>query len=466
MAVDPKEINFGFPMVDKQEPFSDNQIPISTQWTLDATGEAGRTAITSVYMITCPTTGSKGSGFLLSNGYIITNVHVINGEKLDKICATSASDQKINFTQVHFDTERDIAILKPSVQQKGGLELDLSETMKVGESVYTWGYPLGHNDPSPLLSVGYLSGFKSHQELHGCPLRLMQDEKTNLSDLNKNLNEIGVIKDGNTDKFRIFYRRKADNILDVFVLEGNEVKDTFSSLNFNGQLLTDSEATKKVYMFVYSAVTQHQGHTTFSKVGTQKRLVVNGAFNSGNSGGGLFKANEKKVIGIVVNKHAPVLNKFQQSAIEALANNQGGFVYTATDENGTQKTVVESQIVAELLNSFRGMVQVVIGEAICSTELIKVLISFSNYNCQEAIKKEGEKKHDEAIALLLEAENMVVPYKPTDEVLMLIYFNLGKLYLSKSKIVEAHSALLKSEAICKVQPQTSQNQQNYLTIVK
>jgi hypothetical protein len=37
----------------------DDNLPISTKWTLDAVGNLGRTAIKSVYMIVCPKTPSR-----------------------------------------------------------------------------------------------------------------------------------------------------------------------------------------------------------------------------------------------------------------------------------------------------------------------------------------------------------------------------------------------------------------------
>lgn len=99
-----------------------------------------------------------------------------------------------------------------------------------------------------------------------------------------------------------------------------------------------------------------------------KHLIVNGAFNPGNSGGPLFQATDNKVIGVVVSKHAPI-NQFQLSALNALANNKSGVVFTATDEKGTQIRFVESQLVADLLEHFRSLTQVMIGEAISVSEL-------------------------------------------------------------------------------------------------
>ena len=103
-----------------------------------------------------------------------------------------------------------------------------------------------------------------------------------------------------------------------------------------------------------------------------KHIVVNGAFNPGNSGGPLLVSGNDKVIGVVVSKHAPI-TPFLHSAIQALANNSSGVVFTATDEKGNNKQFVESQIVAELLKYFRELTQVMIGEAIDRHELIEFL---------------------------------------------------------------------------------------------
>ncbi|WP_074165413.1 trypsin-like peptidase domain-containing protein [Klebsiella aerogenes] len=249
-----------------------NNIPTSTQWTLDATGEVGRSAVNSVYMIKCSATGSKGSGFLIENGLIVTNEHVITGCDANQIFAISAYGQKIPISQKWVDPNRDLALLRPAIKQTGGLSIVEDNDLKVGESVTTWGYPLGYNGPAPLLSVGYLAGFNSYQT--------------------------------------------------------------------------------------------HKGQ--------KKHLVVNGAFNSGNSGGALLKASDNKVIGIVVNKHAPISN-YHQLAIEALAKNKSGVVFTATNETGKAQDFVESQIVAELLIHMRSLTQVMIGEAIAAEELLSML---------------------------------------------------------------------------------------------
>ena len=67
-----------------------NQIPASTQWTLDAAGDTGRSAVNSVFMIVCPQTGSKGSGFLIEGGLIVTNEHVVRGGAANQIFVVTA----------------------------------------------------------------------------------------------------------------------------------------------------------------------------------------------------------------------------------------------------------------------------------------------------------------------------------------------------------------------------------------
>jgi len=104
-----------------------------------------------------------------------------------------------------------------------------------------------------------------------------------------------------------------------------------------------------------------------------KHLVVNAAFNSGNSGGPLFAKSENDVVGVVVSKALPIFTPFVQSAVQAFANNQSGVVFSGTGPDGKPITMVESQIVAEVVGSLRDMAQVMIGEAIAVEEVATFL---------------------------------------------------------------------------------------------
>lgn len=100
-----------------------------------------------------------------------------------------------------------------------------------------------------------------------------------------------------------------------------------------------------------------------------KHLVVNSAFNPGNSGGPLFASQDDKVIGIVVSKYT-LVDPFIQSVIKALSNPPGGFgSYFITDGEGNKESLLEPQLVARVLERFRQLTQVVIGEAIDVSEL-------------------------------------------------------------------------------------------------
>lgn len=247
-------------------------MPISTRWLLDAVGDIGRSAINSVYMIVCPETGQKGTGFLLRSGYIMTNWHVVEGSTISRLRAISSRGGEVNFNDSIVDQNRDLAALLPSEAIDGGLDVADEEDTSVGTRVSTWGYPLGYNGPAPLLTIGYLSGF-------------------------------------------------------------NEVRPSGSVV---------------------------------------KHLVVNGAFNPGNSGGPLFIAGQDEVIGVVVSKHAPI-PRTVASALQALANNPSGMQYTGRDVQGNERSFSEAQIVADLLHYFRGLIQVVIGEAIAGSEVVAFL---------------------------------------------------------------------------------------------
>lgn len=101
----------------------------------------------------------------------------------------------------------------------------------------------------------------------------------------------------------------------------------------------------------------------------QLRFVLNAALNPGNSGGPVFKWGENTVRGVAVTKHAPI-TPYLESAIAALKTNNSGVVFTATNAQGGSTNFVESQVVADILQYFRDMTQVVIGEAITASDLI------------------------------------------------------------------------------------------------
>jgi S1-C subfamily serine protease len=114
---------------------------------------------------------------------------------------------------------------------------------------------------------------------------------------------------------------------------------------------------------------------------TVKHLVINGAFNPGNSGGPLLEEPENKLIGIVVAKYH-LYPPYVKEAIETLAYKpHGGFSsgrFSIPQPDGTQKPLMDDQVIGLMLEEFYKTTQVMIGEAISISELKEFLASKEN----------------------------------------------------------------------------------------
>lgn len=247
----------------------DQTVPVATQWTLNAAGEAQKKAIRSVLLLYCPATQMKGTGFLLTNGLVVTNDHVVKGCTAEQVKGITPAGKEVSFRKMAADADVDLAALRPTAVLPHGLELGSDIDPALGAPVSTWGYPLIYNGPAPLLSVGYVAGY---------------------------------------------------------------VQDTTPS-------------------------------------GTKVRhLIVNGAFNPGNSGGPLLNSKGGRVVGVVVAKfhlYPPLVKQ----AIDVLSRQPSGMVYTGTDGAGNPIQLSEAQVVAMVLDQFYKTTQVMIGEAISVAEL-------------------------------------------------------------------------------------------------
>ena len=103
---------------------------------------------------------------------------------------------------------------------------------------------------------------------------------------------------------------------------------------------------------------------------TVKHLVVNGAFNPGNSGGPLLLSGSNEVVGVVVWKMrilAPetemLINSLPRSGIQMSSN----LVQRLPD--GTNRPLTQQEVIAHVLQEFYNTVQVMIGEATSVSEL-------------------------------------------------------------------------------------------------
>ena len=247
-----------------------SQIPTSVDSALilDAAGPEQRKSLGAIYLVVCPGVGA-GTGFLLESGVIVTNAHVVGTCNQETLLAITAQNQAIHFDKVISDTSRDLALLTPKAPQQGGLKLAVRDNPVPGTTVSTWGYPLLYNGASPLLSVGYVSGYR-----------------------------------------------------------------------------VDSSSGKSV-----------------------KHIVVNGAFNHGNSGGPLLVSHSNEVVGIVVLTYHFYPPEVKQ-IIDALANQEYGLIVgTRRKPDGTIEQLSEAKVTAMVLGEFYQKTQVMIREAIAASEL-------------------------------------------------------------------------------------------------
>jgi hypothetical protein len=260
-------IAFGQEILGEKTP---NKVPVSTQWLMDSAGPVQREAIKSVYLLICPKTDKKGTAFLLKTGTMVTDNHVVDGCSSTDLWAMSPLGEKITFSKIVTDPNRDLALLRPVNRLEGGFELGSDASPKVETRVTTWGFPLIYNGPAPLLSVGYVAGYN------------------------------------------------------------------------------DAHVGKAIV----------------------KHIVVNGAFNPGNSGGPLLVEPDNKVVGIVVWRML-LLPPWVQTLITGFghAGAQVCCVATETLPDGTQKGVSSEEASGLVLEQFYDTVQVMIGEATSVSEL-------------------------------------------------------------------------------------------------
>jgi S1-C subfamily serine protease len=100
--------------------------------------------------------------------------------------------------------------------------------------------------------------------------------------------------------------------------------------------------------------------------------VVNAAFNSGNSGGPLLQLETGEVIGVVSSKLAPISEQ-SMTILKALEAQQSGVMYQAKMPDGSTKNISEAQLVGNVLDELRRQIQLVIGYAVLTGDLIAFL---------------------------------------------------------------------------------------------
>ena len=213
-------------------------------------------------------------GFLLDTGVIVTNVHVVATCMEQTLSGISTANKRVKFSRIIRDADRDLALLVPVEKLTGGLKLAANASPVPRTIVSTWGYPFGYDGISPLLSVGYVSGYRE-----------------------------------------------------------------------------DTSSGKAV-----------------------KHIVVNGAFNHGNSGGPLMVSHDNEVVGVVVltyNFYPPEVRQFIDGLMKH--KDSGFMIGTLTHPDGSKEELSEAYITALILDEFYQKTQVMIGEAIAGSEVAAVI---------------------------------------------------------------------------------------------
>jgi S1-C subfamily serine protease len=102
------------------------------------------------------------------------------------------------------------------------------------------------------------------------------------------------------------------------------------------------------------------------------RIVVNAAFNRGNSGGPLVEIENGTVIGVVCSKLAPLPREIELR-LEALKKNKFGLQYTERKPDGATEELSEGQLVEDVLQYLRSQTQLVVGYACFGDHLSQFL---------------------------------------------------------------------------------------------
>ena len=132
------------------------------------------TSVTTNYWGYQTTSAASGSGFILtSDGYILTNYHVI--ENSSAITVACYDGTTYDATLIGYDESNDIAVLKVDAKGLSPGVLGSSGTMNVGDSVLAIGNPLGELTFS--LTTGTVSALERQVTMsNGVTMELIQTD--------------------------------------------------------------------------------------------------------------------------------------------------------------------------------------------------------------------------------------------------------------------------------------------------
>ena len=129
-------------------------------WTRNGCGGAGTAQVNRGSLPDRLHGVGAGTGFLLDSGVLVTNAHVVATCNEQTLLGLTSLNRQVRFKKIIADQVRDLAILVPADDLGRGFKIAEKDNPVPGTTVSTWGFPLLYNGTSPLLSVGYVSGYR------------------------------------------------------------------------------------------------------------------------------------------------------------------------------------------------------------------------------------------------------------------------------------------------------------------
>ena len=116
---------------------------------------------------------SSGSGFIISSdGYIVTNHHVI--ENASEITVSTYSGDSYTATLIGSDSVNDVAVLKVDATDLPAVTLGSSDSLAIGDMVVAIGNPLG--TLAATQTVGYVSGKNREVSTDSAVINMIQTD--------------------------------------------------------------------------------------------------------------------------------------------------------------------------------------------------------------------------------------------------------------------------------------------------
>ena len=132
-----------------------------------------KTSVTTNYFGYQTQAAASGSGFILTtDGYIVTNYHVIEGA--ESIRVTTYDNNSYDATLIGYDESSDVAVLKIDAKDLTPVTIGNSDNMNVGDSVVAIGNPLGELTFS--LTSGSVSALNRKVTISNTAMNLIQTD--------------------------------------------------------------------------------------------------------------------------------------------------------------------------------------------------------------------------------------------------------------------------------------------------